>query len=99
MLLPLSYMGFVLAPLGLVYAHRRGKGTLKEDLEVLEDARIAGENLVLMAERLKGTAFQEPLPSYHYRLPKLPGGRRGLTAPPRPKPGWGPLIPPAHHAW
>jgi multimeric flavodoxin WrbA len=73
MLLPLSYMGFVLAPLGLVYAHRRGKGTLKEDLEVLEDARIAGENLVLMAERLKGTAFQEPLPSYHYRLPKLPG--------------------------
>jgi hypothetical protein len=46
---------------------------LKEDLEVLEDARIAGENLVLMAERLKGTAFQEPLPSYHYRLPKLPG--------------------------
>jgi multimeric flavodoxin WrbA len=73
MLLPLSYMGFVLAPLGLVYAHRRGKGTLKEDLEVLEDARIAGENLVLMAERLKGTAFQEPLPSYQYRLPKLPG--------------------------
>jgi multimeric flavodoxin WrbA len=73
MLLPLSYMGFVLAPLGLVYAHRRGKGTLKEDLEVLEDARIAGENLVLMAERLKGAAFQEPLPSYHYRLPKLPG--------------------------
>jgi multimeric flavodoxin WrbA len=73
MLLPLSYMGFVLAPLGLVYAHRRGKGTLKEDLEALEDARIAGENLVLMAERLKGTAFQEPLPSYHYRLPKLPG--------------------------
>jgi multimeric flavodoxin WrbA len=73
MLLPLSYMGFVLAPLGLVYAHRRGKGTLKEDLEVLEDARIAGENLVLMAERLKGMAFQEPLPSYHYRLPKLPG--------------------------
>ena len=73
MLLPLSYMGFVLAPLGLVYAHRRGKGTLKEDLEVLEDARIAGENLVLMAERLKGMAFQEPLPSYQYRLPKLPG--------------------------
>jgi multimeric flavodoxin WrbA len=73
MLLPLSYMGFVLAPLGLVYAHRRGKGTLKEDLEVLEDARIAGENLVLMAERLKGAAFQEPLPSYYYRLPKLPG--------------------------
>ncbi len=73
MLLPLSYMGFVLAPLGLVYAHRRGKGSLKEDLEVLEDARIAGENLVLMAERLKGTPFQEPLPSYHYRLPKLPG--------------------------
>ncbi len=73
MLLPLSYMGFVLAPLGLVYAHRRGKGTLKEDLEVLEDARIAGENLVLMAERLKGAAFQEPLPSYQYRLPKLPG--------------------------
>lgn len=73
MLLPLSYMGFVLAPLGLVYAHRRGKGTLKEDLEVLEDARIAGENLVLMAERLKGTAFQEPLPSYQYRLPRWPG--------------------------
>ncbi len=73
MLLPLSYMGFVLAPLGLVYAHRRGKGSLKEDLEVLEDARIAGENLVLMAKRLKGTPFQEPLPSYHYRLPKLPG--------------------------
>ena len=73
MLLPLSYMGFVLAPLGLVYAHRRGRGSLKEDLEVLEDARIAGENLVLMAERLKGTPFQEPLPSYHYRLPKLPG--------------------------
>jgi multimeric flavodoxin WrbA len=73
MLLPLSYMGFVLAPLGLVYAHRRGKGTLKEDLEVLEDARIAGENLVLMAERLKGAAFQESLPSYQYRLPKLPG--------------------------
>jgi multimeric flavodoxin WrbA len=73
MLLPLSYMGFVLAPLGLVYAHRRGKETLKEDLEVLEDARIAGENLVLMAERLKGAAFQEPLPSYQYRLPKLPG--------------------------
>jgi multimeric flavodoxin WrbA len=73
MLLPLSYMGFVLAPLGLVYAHRRGKGTLKEDLEVLEDARIAGENLVLMAERLKGAAFQEPLPSYQYRLPNLPG--------------------------
>jgi len=73
MLLPLSYMGFVLAPLGLVYAHRRGKGSLKEDLEVLEDARIAGENLVLMAERLKGAPFQEPLPSHLYRPPKLPG--------------------------
>ncbi|WP_117237229.1 flavodoxin family protein [Thermus sediminis] len=64
MLLPLSYMGFVLAPLGLVYAHRRGQLSLKGDLEVLEDARVAGENLVLMAERLKGAPFQEPLPSY-----------------------------------
>ncbi|WP_038057693.1 flavodoxin family protein [Thermus amyloliquefaciens] len=72
MLLPLSYMGFVLAPLGLVYAHRRGAVTLKENPELLEDARIAGENLVLMAERLRGTPFQEPLPSYQYRLPRPP---------------------------
>ena len=69
MLLPLSYMGFVLAPLGLVYAHRKHLTALKESPEVLEDARIAGENLVLMAERLRGTSFQEPLPSYLYRAP------------------------------
>ncbi|WP_038041768.1 flavodoxin family protein [Thermus tengchongensis] len=73
MLLPLSYMGFVLAPLGLVYAHRRGNGRLAENAELLEDARIAGENLVLMAERLQGASFREPLPSYQYRLPHLPG--------------------------
>ncbi|GAB5601554.1 NAD(P)H-dependent oxidoreductase [Thermus sp. FJN-A] len=73
MLLPLSYMGFVLAPLGLVYAHRRGALGLRENPELLEDARIAGENLVLMAERLKGTPFQEPVPSYVYRLPRSPG--------------------------
>lgn len=73
MLLPLSYMGFVLAPLGLVYAHRRDLRGLKENPELLEDARIAGENLVLLAERLGGTRFQEPLPSYLYRLPKVPG--------------------------
>ena len=42
---------------------------LGEEDEVLEDARIAGENLVLMAERLRGTSFQEPLPSYLYRAP------------------------------
>lgn len=72
MLLPLSYMGFVLAPLGLVYAHRRGGASLKENLELMEDARIAGENLVLMAERLKGVPFQEPFPSHHYRLPQPP---------------------------
>ncbi|UZX15327.1 NAD(P)H-dependent oxidoreductase [Thermus sp. PS18] len=75
MLLPLSYMGFVLAPLGLVYAHHRDRGavSLKENTELMEDARIAGENLVLMAEKLRGTAFREPLPSYQYRLPRLPG--------------------------
>ncbi|WP_114311837.1 flavodoxin family protein [Thermus caldifontis] len=73
MLLPLSYMGFVLAPLGLVYAHRRGAISLKENTELMEDARIAGENLVLMAERLRGTSFREPLPSYQYRLPQVPG--------------------------
>jgi len=73
MLLPLSYMGFVLAPLGLVYAHRRGLATFKENPELVEDARIAGENLVLMAERLRGAPFQEPLPSYLYRVPRLPG--------------------------
>lgn len=39
----------------------------------MEDARVAGENLVLMAERLRGTAFREPLPSHQYRLPRLPG--------------------------
>jgi multimeric flavodoxin WrbA len=72
MLLPLSYMGFVLAPLGLVYAHRKGTGSLKENPELLEDARIAGENLVLLAERLEGISFQEPLPSYRYLSP-LPG--------------------------
>ncbi|MGC8876935.1 NAD(P)H-dependent oxidoreductase [Thermus sp.] len=72
MLLPLSYMGFVLAPLGLVYAHRKGMRSLKENPELLEDARIAGENLVLMAERLRGASFQEPLPSYRYLAP-LPG--------------------------
>ena len=73
MLLPLAYMGFVLAPLGLVYAHHRGVGSLRENPELLEDARIAGENLVLMAERLRGTSFQEPLPSYLYRHPRSPG--------------------------
>ncbi|WP_135256688.1 flavodoxin family protein [Thermus caldilimi] len=73
MLLPLSYMGFVLAPLGLVYAHHRGTPNLRENAELLEDARIAGENLVLMAEKLRGAAFREPLPSYQYRLPRLPG--------------------------
>ena len=73
MLLPLSYMGFVLAPLGLVYAHHRGAVSLKGNTELMEDARIAGENLVLMAEKLRGTAFREPLPSYQYRLPRLPG--------------------------
>ncbi len=73
MLLPLAYMGFVLAPLGLVYAHRRGLLRLEENPELLEDARIAGENLVLLAERLKGQGFREPLPSFHYRLPHLPG--------------------------
>ncbi|MEN2982849.1 MAG: NAD(P)H-dependent oxidoreductase [Thermus sp.] len=73
MLLPLAYMGFVLAPLGLVYAHRRGLEDLKANPELLEDARIAGENLVLMAEKLRGAPFQEPLPSYQYRLPNLPG--------------------------
>lgn len=70
MVLPLSYMGFVLAPLGLVYAHRQG-GAGPE--EALEDARIAGENLVLLAERLRGVAFQEPLPSYQHREAQLPG--------------------------
>ncbi len=73
MLLPLSYMGFVLAPLGLVYAHRRGLAAPGDNHELVEDARIAGENLVLMAERLKGVPFQEPLPSYQYRLPRWPG--------------------------
>lgn len=73
MLLPLSYMGFVLAPLGLVYAHRRGLLRLEDNPELLEDARIAGENLVLLAERLKGLPFQEPLPSFQHRLPHLPG--------------------------
>ncbi len=72
MLLPLGYMGFVLAPLGLVYAHRKGMRSLKENPELLEDAHIAGENLVLLAERLKGTSFREPLPSYRYLSP-LPG--------------------------
>jgi len=69
MLLPLSYMGFVLAPLGLVYAHRRGLAALKENPGVLEDARVAGENLVLMAERLRGASFREPLPSPLHRTP------------------------------
>jgi multimeric flavodoxin WrbA len=73
MLLPLSYMGFVLAPLGLVYAHRRGLAAPGDNHELVEDARIAGENLVLMAERLKGAPFQEPLPSYQYRLSRWPG--------------------------
>lgn len=73
MLLPLAYMGFVLAPLGLVYAHHRGAASLRENTELMEDARIAGENLVLMAAKLRGTSFREPLPSYQYRLPRLPG--------------------------
>ncbi|WP_243028110.1 flavodoxin family protein [Thermus albus] len=72
MLLPLSYMGFVLAPLGLVYAHHRGGLSLRENTEVLEDARIAGENLVLMARKLKDTSFREPLPGYMYRGPRGP---------------------------
>ncbi len=69
MLLPLAYMGFVLAPLGLVYAHRRGLRRLEDNPELLEDARIAGENLVRLAEGLKGVPFREPLPSHLYRTP------------------------------
>ena len=70
MLLPLSYMGFVLAPLGLVYAHRRGALSLKENTELMEDARIAGENLVLMTRALKDASFQQPLPGNTYREPR-----------------------------
>ncbi len=62
MLLPLSYMGFVLAPLGLVYAHRRNA----RSPELLGDLEVAGENLVLFAERLKGTPFREARPSHVY---------------------------------
>ncbi|TBH20691.1 flavodoxin family protein [Thermus thermamylovorans] len=63
MLLPLTYMGFVLAPLGLVYAHRRDLVSLEEDPELAEDAQVAGENLVLMAQTLQGLPFREPLPA------------------------------------
>lgn len=69
MLLPLAYMGFVLAPLGLVYAHRKGLKRLEENPELLEDLCIAGENLVRMAEGLKGIPFREPPPSHLYPAP------------------------------
>ncbi|MER3451321.1 MAG: FMN reductase [Thermus sp.] len=62
MLLPLSYMGFVLAPMGLVYTHRRGRKTLADDPEAIPDAKRAGWNLVEMAERLKGAEFKAPAP-------------------------------------
>lgn len=62
MLLPLTYMGFVLAPMGLVYTHRRGRRTLADDPEAIPDARRAGWNLVELAERLKGADFQAPNP-------------------------------------
>ncbi len=70
MALPLVYMGFVLAPLGLVYAHRDWLKDPLKRAEVLEDLEVAGANLVLLAERLKGTGFKETRPSHTYALPR-----------------------------
>jgi len=49
-----GYMGLVLAPLGLVYHHRRHRPDPEKDEEARADARRAGKNLVEFAKRLKG---------------------------------------------